>query len=220
MNTAPSPENPNQNPPSTSAPSPAQAPVPTPEPSAPPADDAPALGKRRNGKVARKPKVVRDKLNVLMRDGVPYKEIIAALGEDGVGLNEDNLTNWRPGGHQDWLQQQDALDEWSAKWEFAQDLVNRGHGLTIHQVLNQTIASNIHEVISETGPAAIHDAIKADPRNIIPLIQAIATLADAEINCERYRNLEAAPTPNALGANPKSLKPETLKRIEHDLHLM
>ena len=35
---------------------------------------------RRNGKVARLPKVVRDRVNVMIQDGVPYLGIIEKLG--------------------------------------------------------------------------------------------------------------------------------------------
>jgi hypothetical protein len=203
-------------------PDPGPAPM-NPSPQPPPAPESPgpaSAPRRRNGKVARKPKLVRDKINILMNDGIPYKQIIAALGDDGLDLNEDSLSNWRPGGHQDWLKEQEALAEWSAKWEFGQDLVNRGHGLTIHQVVNQMLASQIHDAINDAGPSVIQNALQADPRNIIPLIQAIAGLTQAELDSERFRLLEAVQRPSPTGADPKSIKPETIRKIEQDLNLL
>jgi hypothetical protein len=155
-----------------------------------------------------------------MGDGLSYKQIIAALGADGLDLNEDSLSNWRPGGHQDWLKEQDALAEWSAKWEFGQDLVDRGHGLTIHQVLNQMLASQIHDAINEAGPSIIQNALKADPRNIIALIQAVAGLTQAELDSERFRLLEAVKKTSPSAPDAKAITPATLKRIETDLNLL
>src|SRR5262245_45034550 len=46
---------------------------------------------RRNGNVARLPKAVRDKVNVMIQDGLTYAEIIERLGEDGKELDYSNL---------------------------------------------------------------------------------------------------------------------------------
>src|SRR5438132_12752809 len=61
---------------------------------------------RRNGKVARLPLALREQINRMLDDGVPYKKIIAKLGEAGKHLNEDNISNWRLGGYQDQLKAQ------------------------------------------------------------------------------------------------------------------
>jgi hypothetical protein len=212
---------PNLNPTDPQPPSANSNPAPEAPPLAPPDPPAdPPHTKRRNGFVARKTKLVRDRLNILMRDGLTYKEIITELGNDGAGLTEGSLTSWRHGGHQDWLKEQEALAEWSGKWEFAKDLVDRDHGLTIHQVLNQTLASHIHEVINDAGPSVIHNALNADPRNIIPLIQAISALSQAGLDCERYRHLDTAQNQSPTGSDPKSIKSDTIKKIEKDLNLL
>ncbi len=51
--------------------------------------------RRRNGNVARLPKAVRDRINRMIEDGVPYAEIIESLGEEGKGLDKWNLTRWK-----------------------------------------------------------------------------------------------------------------------------
>src|SRR2546429_2160787 len=81
----------------------------------------------------------RDKLNVLLDDGLTYKEAIAALGEDGKHLNEDNIKNWYQGGFQDWLQERPCLDEWRAKRseEHTSELQSRLH-LECRLLLEQT----------------------------------------------------------------------------------
>src|SRR4051812_35360327 len=90
-----------------------------------------AQSHRRKGKVARKPKEIRDRINQLLLDGVPYLDIIARLGDDASDLNEDNLSNWRAGGYQEWLREQDRRDEQNARKERAEDLAAE-HGSKIH----------------------------------------------------------------------------------------
>src|SRR5437867_5799549 len=79
----------------------------------------------RNGKVARLPKHVRDTINGALRDGIPYRTIIGVLGHHGHHLNEDNITSWKRGGYQDWLKQQDFLDQLRAKQDFALDFLKQ-----------------------------------------------------------------------------------------------
>ena len=63
--------------------------------------------RRRTGKVARLPAATREKLNQMLDDGLPYADIIQALGPQAAHLTPDNLSNWSRGGFQDWLVLQD-----------------------------------------------------------------------------------------------------------------
>lgn len=76
----------------------------------------------RNGKIARLPKTVRDELNRRLSDGEPGNELVvwlntlpevqAVLASEfgGRGVREQNLSEWKQGGYQDWLRQQEALE--------------------------------------------------------------------------------------------------------------
>src|SRR6266700_5861447 len=83
---------------------------------------------RRNGKVARLPSPLREQINQMLDDGVPYKAIIQKLGEPGKHLNEDNLSNWRLGGYQDYLRALVISDRARHQTEAAADVVrDNGH---------------------------------------------------------------------------------------------
>src|ERR1041384_1812370 len=69
----------------------------------------------RNGKVARLPEATRERINVMLDDGVRYRDIIKALAQPGgpalpYPISEMNLSNWRRGGHQEWLRRQQQLE--------------------------------------------------------------------------------------------------------------
>src|SRR4051812_4222567 len=65
----------------------------------------PLLGNpnRGRGKVARLPKAVRDQLNNMILDGLPYPEIIQRLGGDTKHLKPDHLHQWKKHGYKNWL---------------------------------------------------------------------------------------------------------------------
>src|SRR6266436_9802585 len=78
---------------------------------------------RRNGKIARLPKETRDMINRMLDDGIPYHIIIDELGEAGEGLNTQNLTNWKQGGYQEWVKNQELIERTRAQTEHAIDLL-------------------------------------------------------------------------------------------------
>src|SRR5215471_1048317 len=88
----------------------------------------PQPSSRRNGKIARLPKETRDMLNRMLDDGVPYHVIIDELGEAGEGLNAQNLTNWKQGGYQEWVKNQELIARTRAQIEHAIDLLHETDG--------------------------------------------------------------------------------------------
>lgn len=74
----------------------------------------------RRGKIARLPLIVREELNRRLQEGQTGKKILPwlnaleevkqILGEDfeGLAVNDQNLSDWRKGGYQDWLRKTDT----------------------------------------------------------------------------------------------------------------
>src|SRR6266571_1347692 len=88
----------------------------------------PRMNRRRTGKIASQPKALRDQVNVMLRDGVKGAAIASFLAEHGVpGVNSENISHWYKGsgepedgsGYQDWLRDQERLDQMRERREFA-----------------------------------------------------------------------------------------------------
>ena len=79
------------------------------------------MNSTRTGKIARLPKDIRDELNQRLADGQTGPEILAWLNHLSLvqiiieerfqnrPVSEKNLSEWRQGGYQDWLRQQNTL---------------------------------------------------------------------------------------------------------------
>src|SRR5258705_10604457 len=89
---------------------------------------------RRRGRCARLPAKLRDQINRQLDDGVPYKVIIEKLGEPGKHLNEDNISNWRLGGYQDYLKAQAINDRARFQTEAAADVLRDRGGVDPVQI--------------------------------------------------------------------------------------
>lgn len=88
----------------------------------------------RNGKIARLPKAIRDRLNQQILDGVPGKDLVRWLNDmtevvdilvqhfNATRVTEQNLSEWKQGGYQDWLKHQERRDWVRRLTEEAEDV--------------------------------------------------------------------------------------------------
>jgi hypothetical protein len=72
------------------------------------------------GKISRLPREIREQLNRRLDGGEPGKRLVAWLNKlpavqtllaaefGGASINEQNLTNWKQGGHRDWRMREEA----------------------------------------------------------------------------------------------------------------
>ena len=97
----------------------------------------------RTGKIARLPKYVRDQLNRRIEDGEPGKQLVEWLNGlpgvqevlkeqfDGRPITEQNLSEWKQGGHPEWLRQEETRSLVSKLTEQSDDLDEAADGLEI-----------------------------------------------------------------------------------------
>jgi hypothetical protein len=172
---------------------------------------------RRIGKIARLPKELRDRVNTMLRDGLPYKHIIAELQLEDV--NEDNLTNWRAGGYEDWIDEQTRLEDMAVRREFAMETVKQNQGSQVHEATLLLAASQMYEALTEFDLGALKTLLRDKPENYAPLVNSLAKLSEKALAQQKYRDevrekrdkiLELTQAAKA----PGGLTPETLKQIE------
>ena len=72
------------------------------------------LGPPRNGKIAKLSKELRELLNHMLAEGATGAIIIDRFAGLGISLNHENVSNWKHGGYQDWVLEQD----WQAARRF------------------------------------------------------------------------------------------------------
>src|SRR5436190_24158752 len=90
----------------------------------------------RKGKIARLPRAVREELNDKLLEGEPGNYLVNWLNEQeevqevlkesfgGRSITEQNLSEWKQGGYEDWLRHQDAMEQTGRAMEEAEDYVS------------------------------------------------------------------------------------------------
>jgi hypothetical protein len=110
---------------------------------------------RHNGKVARLPKDLRDKINIMLQDGVTYPAILQSLGEPGKGLNVMNLSRWKDTGYKDWLLEQTWLDHTRARQETGAALSTDFDATQLNHAALQLATLQIFETLRDLGPGSL-----------------------------------------------------------------
>jgi hypothetical protein len=107
------------------------------------------------GKIGRLPKCTRDDLGRRIEDGEPGKELVKWLnGLSGVKrvleeqfggrpITEQNLSEWKQGGHQKWLRHQEACEKLHWMVERADDFENEADGQEISGRLASILAAEL-----------------------------------------------------------------------------
>lgn len=151
---------------------------------------------RRNGKVARLPSQLRDKINRMLKDGFEYKIIIQKLGEAGRHLNEDNITNWRRGGYQDYLNGHAINERACAQTQAAADLLrDEGHldPELVRAVCQELAALQYLSTLMEHGDRVAQDSLKRNPAKMITLMNTLCKMANAGRLIEQSKSLQGLP---------------------------
>ena len=128
------------------------------------------------GKIGRLPKAVRDQLNQMIDDGVPYADIIRDLGPAGAALTENNISTWRFGAHQAWVKEQQRLAGMRVRQEFAMDLVRENAGATTQQAAYQIAALNLCDLLDDFDPDLLKNTLHSDPETYTMLLNAYTRL--------------------------------------------
>jgi hypothetical protein len=149
----------------------------------------PCLAARGNGFVARLPRAIRDQLNQMMLDGVPYPQIIKRLGDPASHLKPNHLTEWKKRGHQDWLLHQDWLAERRIRQESAGDIVDDCDANKVNQGALQLGTLYIYEALRDLRAGGLESKLGGDSAAFARLLNALSRASRETLQLQKYRDV-------------------------------
>jgi len=138
-------------------------------------------GHKRNGKIARLPKAVRDKINQWIDDGRTYPQIIKDLGDDAKDLKPGHFSEWRKGGYEDYLRHQEWRDQLRILRENGSEMSELTDGPKFQETLVQIALTEIFRVLQQ-------GELKPDSLNYIRLFNALARLNREALGLRKYND--------------------------------
>jgi hypothetical protein len=146
-----------------------------------------ATGHRRNGKIARLPRDVREQINELLDDGVDYDTIIEKLGDAGKELNKQNLCNWVQGGYRDWVKERERKALLEGNFSRVVDLLAKAEPDEVPDLIVKLMAARVGGVLSGITPQDLHENSEKDPRNLVRLLSLVPKLSREALRTRKYR---------------------------------
>jgi hypothetical protein len=147
---------------------------------------------RGRGKVARLPKAIRDQLNNMILDGVPYPEIIERLGEQAKHLKPDHIHQWKKHGYQNWLVEREWLELISSKAEFSADILAAPDSSGLHEAGLRIAASQMFDQLMRfTAVSPESSEAAGQPEIFARLVNALSRLTREALNFQKYRDASA-----------------------------
>jgi hypothetical protein len=150
----------------------------------------------RNGKIARLPSQTREQLNRRLEDGEPGKRLVQWLNElpqvkemlerdfAGRPISEQNLSEWKQGGYQDWLRlEQDREFAWSLV-EQAETLETVSDGIPLSDHMSAMAALALGRMIRSVTSGEMEPSQR---REVLSLLEALALLRQGDHRAELLR---------------------------------
>jgi hypothetical protein len=191
---------------------------------------------RRRGKIASLPFEIRTRVNILLRDGNTYRKVCDWLAKqpDTPKINEENVSKWFNGGHQDWLKEQKTAEEMTLRTDAARALVLEfsGKQTDLESANSLMLASTINGVMLKADPEALKALMAENPKQFFSLARTINQSAgersrrmEAELKLKKYQDAVAeqkAAIEKALASKSRKggLSAEALRQIEEAANLL
>ena len=182
----------------------------------------------RTGKIARLPFTVRNLLNEKLRDGEQGTKLVAWLNGlptvlkvlaaefEGRPINEQNLTEWRQGGYEDWLRHQETWRWVSELAEQAAQLEEEAGDFSVADWLSAPLGVELGHRLQALATRAADDPVQN--REFIELCREIGRLRRDDHDEQRLKILreqwEAVTERNTAEKHPDS----PILRIYDQLH--
>jgi hypothetical protein len=152
----------------------------------------------RTGKIARLPRDIRSQLNTRLQDGQGGKQIVLWLNSlpqvkevlaakfDGRPVNEQNLSDWRLGGYQEWLAHNDILAQVGELADNRDELQAVAPGQSLADHLTAAITFRFAAILAAQGQQ-FDEPARGQLRLLTRLCQAAVKLRRSDQNAARLK---------------------------------
>jgi hypothetical protein len=182
--------------------------------------------RRRNGKIACLSKELRDQVSQRLRDGHRHGQVAEWLAENGhPGINRLAVASWYHGGHQDWLLEQERLEEMRAQRDFAFELARQHAGGSVQEAGLRLAASQLFEVFCDFDVRTLKNMVAEKPERYAVLLNVFERLSKGSLDIEKYK-ANVAEQKKKIEAELGQAKSdgafteETIRKMEEALNLL
>jgi hypothetical protein len=147
-----------------------------------------AVARRLKGKIPSLTQAQRDAINALLLDGATYAVVVQRMAEQGIHLNQENVSNWYQTGFQNHLAHLERADYQRARYEAASDLLKDTDTSRLPQAGLQTAAAQIYDLLGHFSSAAVAQNVADDPDKYTRIVNSLSRLARETLALQKYQD--------------------------------
>ena len=168
---------------------------------------------RRTGRVASLPKLQRDMVNHMIWNGVPYKNIVAALDEAGFSVTERNISNWTTGGYLEWRFEHELVLQNRLDQDHLVDHLRRDDASALPETGLQAAATRLSQILLQKTARA--DNVEANLESFSRMVDVLCRLNREIATLQKQRDDSRRSLGRAF--DPARIKEnEEFSAIEHE----
>ena len=186
---------------------------------------------KRNGKIARLPKDLRELVNRMLDDGAQYRSIIIELEkhrhrwpDDIKEFTDGNFTEWHQGGYQDWTREQEIRADLQARREYAEALDPATPKADVADMVEKIGALRLYHLLASIERGQLESTAIEDPVTYTRLVNAFARLSRGSADLNNYRDHVARwkqrIADQLARAKSGAVTAETIVALENELKLL
>jgi len=146
----------------------------------------------RRGKVGRFPKLLRDQINQMIRDGCSYSHILQKLKftpeTAGLCISKQNLSRWKLGGYQEWLAQQEWREDMRERQADALELLHDSESSKFQEVSLQVAAMRIFQLLQRLEASSLPTNLHYLHPGFIRLLAVLPRISREALRYQKYRD--------------------------------
>lgn len=186
------------------------------------------MSRRRTGNIAQLPRAIRDHVNRMLDDGCRFKAIIAWLDQNGhPGITGKQLTRWRAGGFQDYLDLNQELARQEKVREMSYEIATANEGCKTQEAALRIAANFLFQIFLKFDPAKLAKQLDMKPQQITTVLNAFTRLSRRsdeldmikEYKQEQASRHQVAADVAMIAQVPPGLSDEGESQIERDYNL-
>ena len=140
----------------------------------------PTLPRDAGSAISRMPRNTRDAVSVAMEDGADWRDVAKICKSAGFdGVRPQNVTNYRKGAHQEWLQRQERLEAIRRDSETTAAVVRHyaENGGSPAEAGLLAAAEIMAQALHGLGPESMQVLIADDPKALFGIVRELSRVA-------------------------------------------
>ena len=184
--------------------------------------------RRRTGTIAQLPRATRDHVNRMLDDGCRLKAIIAWLDSNGhPSVNRKQLSRWRTGGFQEWLEQERELAREEKVLELSHKIASANEDSKAHEAAIRIATNFLFRVFLKFDPDKLASQLDMKPTQITTVLNAFSRISRRSNELDMIKDYKRQQEQQRLAAAevkvvadvPPGLSDQGRGQIERDYNL-